>query len=103
MSTQEPRVKRPPRRSTRAREPQPDVVIQMTEPAHAFLKGLVERGVVDEKMEEDIINRLMVQSISEISLETLKRVAAVVVFEQQFELKDEEYGIYDEEWRLLFN
>lgn len=103
MSTQEPRWKRPSRRSARTREQQADVGVEMTEPAHQFLKGLRERGVVDEKMEEDIINRLMVQNLAEISLVQLKKVAAIVVFEQQFELKDEDYGIYDEEWRLLFN
>ncbi|MFM7202144.1 MAG: DUF494 family protein [Myxococcota bacterium] len=103
MSTQESRLKRPARRAARTREQQSDVVVEMTEPAHLFLKGLRERGVVDERMEEDIINRLMVLNQPEISVVQLKKVAAIVIFEQQFELKDEDYGIYDEEWRLLFN
>lgn len=103
MSTQESRLKRPARRAARTRDQQAGVVVEMTESAHLFLKGLRERGVVDERMEEDIINRLMVLNQPEISLVMLKKVAAIVIFEQQFELKDEDYGIYDEEWRLLFN
>lgn len=78
-------------------------ILDLSDAAFQFLSSLKELGLVDENMEEEILNRLMMAYSGRIGLAELKRVAAIVIFEHQFDSSDEYYGIFDEEWRLLFN
>jgi len=78
-------------------------VLSLSERAHSFLISLKELGLVDEEMEEEILNRLMLTVDAEIGLEDMKRTAAIVIFEHQFDLSEDYYGIFEEEWKLLFN
>lgn len=80
-----------------------EVVVQIADKAQQFLQGLRELGFVDPPMEEEILNNLMLVDGPAVSLDEMKRIAAIVIFERQFELQNETYSIYDEEWRLLFN
>lgn len=80
-----------------------EAIVQVEQDAHRFLENLKEIGLVDPVMEEEIHNRLMLIDGQNVSLDEMKRITAVVIFERQFESQNEQYGIYDEEWRLLFN
>lgn len=82
---------------------QGEALVLVDNGAFKFLENLKEIGVVDPPMEEEIHNRLMLIDGNHVSLEEMKRITAVVIFERQFETQNELYGIYDEEWRLLFN
>ena len=77
--------------------------MSLTDKAHQFLTGLRELGLIDEPMEEEIYNRLMMSSSMELSLGDVRRTAATVIFDRQFRSRDEYYGIFEEEWKLLFN
>lgn len=78
-------------------------VLTLAEKAHSFLTSLKDLGLVDDQMEEEILNRLMMTRDAEISLEDMKRTAAIVIFERQFDANEEYFGIFEEEWKLLFN
>ncbi len=68
-----------------------------------FLFGLKDLGLVDPSIEEDILNRLLVLHRGEVSLDDMRRMAATIMFERQFSPGNEDYNVFDEEWRLLFD
>ena len=78
-------------------------VMNLTERAHAFLTSVRDLGLIDEVMEDEILNQLMMHHGSQISLEDVRRTAAAVIFDRQFRTTEEYYGIFEEEWKLLFN
>lgn len=78
-------------------------VLSISEGAHKFLIQLKDAGLINEKMEEEVFNRLMISKTDKITMDDLKRMSAIVIFEHQFSGSNEYYGIFEEEWKLLFN
>lgn len=77
--------------------------MSLSERAHSFLSSVRDLGLIDEAMEDEILNQLMMNSASQISFEDVRRTAAGVIFDRQFRAGEEYYGIFEEEWKLLFN
>ena len=77
-------------------------VTSISPKAMTFLQVLRELDLIDDAIEEDIMNRLVLTADKEVTLEDMKHVAGTVMFERQFGSNDD-YSLYDEEWRLLFN
>lgn len=78
-------------------------MVALTERAHSLLSCLRDLGLIDEAMEEEILNQLMMGREGELSFEDVRRTAAQVIFDRQFRSGEEYYGIFEEEWKLLFN
>lgn len=72
-------------------------------PAMDFLQMLRDLAYLDERLEEEVLNRITAQGEGEISLEQLRRAVAEVVFERQFELDTELLTLLDEEWKMVFH
>ena len=71
--------------------------------AQGFLDAVRELGLIDEAMEDDILNHLMLTHQGKISLSAMRRISAQIIFERQFRAGEDYYGIFEEEWKLLFN
>ena len=80
-----------------------NTTVNLSERAHSFLTSVRDLGLIDEAMEEEIYNRLMMQSGQELEFEDVRKIAATVIFDRQFRSGEEYYGIFEEEWKLLFN
>lgn len=80
-------------------------VVTLTIPERSlhFLASLREYGVLDEFLEEEVLNQLMLTLSGEVSVEDVRRTAAIAIFERQFRSGEELFGIFEEEWKLLFN
>lgn len=89
--------------NARAVDGKPTTFITLSEKAYGFLNSIKELGLVDDEMEDEILNRLMMMVDAEIGIEDMKRVSAIVIFERQFDANEDYYGIFEEEWKLLFN
>lgn len=77
--------------------------LTVSDRAFRFLTILRELGIIDLTLEDEILNRLMMAQHGRIELEDVKRMAATVVFERQFDGTEEFTAVFDEEWRMLFN
>ena len=82
---------------------EPTQVLRMTDRAHHFLTSVRDLGLIDSAMEEQILNQLMLATDDRLDLEDIRRTAARVIFERQFQSSEDYYGIFEEEWKLLFN
>jgi len=78
-------------------------VIVVSEKAFAFLAHLKELGLIDDAMEDEILNRLMTTEEQQVEFNSMKATAATIIFEHQFDLSEEYFGIFEEEWKMLFN
>lgn len=78
-------------------------MLSLGEEAQGFLDTVRELGLIDEAMEDDILNHLMLTHKGNITLGAMRRISAQIIFERQFRAGEDYYGIFEEEWKLLFN
>lgn len=71
--------------------------------AMAFLQMLRDLGYLDDRIEDEVLNRITAHAEGEVTLPLLRRMVAEVVFERQFELDSELLTLLDDEWKMVFH
>lgn len=86
------------------REPA-STIYELDREASAFLDVLVEAGHLDEKLLEQVNDRLLDLSPETgiISSQALRRVAAEILFDAMESMPDEVRRVLETEWPLLFH
>lgn len=77
-------------------------ILQISPGANRFLIAMREVGILSETMEAHLLNKLMLDGRGHITYERIRQGVAEVVFERQFSEGESYFGIFEEEWKLLF-
>lgn len=80
-----------------------NVMLRMDPAGVEFVRKLRSLKLMEPEMEAELLNRLLLSASQVISVDEVRRVASVVIFERQFDSPEDDFVIYDEQWRLLFN
>lgn len=80
-----------------------DVFMRMEPAGVEFIGKLKALKIFEPAMEAELLNRLLLTQGDRITADEVRKTASVVVFERQFDSLDDDFVIYDEQWRLLFN